>query len=116
MSNLADRQSCPKVFATGIDTDAALVSAIRARLDALNVPHSVIEALAGIPSGYLSKVCAVPPPKRMGAYTMFLILSALGLTVSLSEDPALMEWLGPRYQKRQLGRSHSGNDAEQPAA
>jgi hypothetical protein len=52
----------------------------------------------------LTKVIADPPPKRMGAFTWFLILGALGLDMLLVENPQAMERLRPRLTKRKSKR------------
>jgi hypothetical protein len=50
----------------------------------------------------LTKVIADPPPKRMGAFTWFLILGALGVDMALVENPQAIERLKPRLDKRKL--------------
>jgi hypothetical protein len=81
-----------------------LLKAIRGRVAALDVSHEIIEEIAGIQRGYLSKVTADPPPKRMGAFTWFLILQAIGLDMQLVENPDLTAKLKPRWTKRKVVR------------
>ena len=103
MSSLSDRLTAPRVVATVGDHNQ-LLDVIRRRVEELNVSHEVVEAIAGLQSGYLSKVLADPPPKRMGPFTWFLILGALGLDVQLAENQQAMERLRPRLEKRKLVR------------
>jgi hypothetical protein len=107
LSNLADRLSASSadlVYAV-VDDHNQLLVAIRRRIAELNVSHETVEYLAGLQSGYLSKVIADPPPKRMSPFTQFLILQALGLRVRLEEDPQLIEKLKGRWSKRKLRKS-----------
>jgi hypothetical protein len=90
MSSLSDRLSAPRVVATVADHNQ-LLTAIRRRVEELGLSHETVEHLAGLQSGYLSKVIADPPPERMSPFTQFLILGAVGLRVKLEEDPQLIE-------------------------
>ena len=81
-----------------------LLVAIRQRVEQLDLSHSTVEYLSGLQSGYLSKVVANPPPKRMQPFTWFLILQALGCELQIVENPQLMERLKPRFEKRKLRR------------
>jgi hypothetical protein len=81
-----------------------LLAAIRRRIEELGLSHETVEYLAGLQSGYLSKVIANPPPKRMSPFTQFLILQALGLDMQLVESPQLIEKLKGRWTKRKLTR------------
>jgi hypothetical protein len=105
--NLADRLSASSadlVYAV-VDDHNQLLAAIRRRIEELDVSHETVEHLAGLQSGYLSKVIADPPPKRMSPFTQFLILQALGLRVKLEEDQQLIEKLRSRWSKRKLRKS-----------
>lgn len=106
MSGLQDKLSAPPVspvYATASDHNA-LLAAIRRRIDELELPHQVVEHLAGLQNGYLTKVIANPPPKRASPFTLFLIVQALGLDMQLVENPQVMERLRPRYEKKKLKR------------
>jgi hypothetical protein len=107
LSNLADRLSASSadlVYAV-VDDHNKLLAAIRRRIEELDLSHETVEHLAGLRSGYLSKVIADPPPKRMSPFTQFLILQALGLRVKLEEDQQLIEKLKGRWSKRKLRKS-----------
>jgi hypothetical protein len=103
VSNLEDRLSA-RVVATVSDHNE-LLAAIRRRIEELELSHETVEYLAGLQSGYLSKVIADPPPKRTSPFTQFLILQALGLRVKLEEDPQLIEKIRQRWSKRKLRKS-----------
>jgi hypothetical protein len=107
LSNLAGRLSAPPadfVYAV-VDDHNKLLAAIRRRIEQLGLSHETVEHLAGLQSGYLSKVIADPPPKRMSPFTQFLILQALGLRVKLEEDQQLIEKIRGRWSKRKLRKS-----------
>lgn len=99
-----ERFSAPRIVAV-IGDHNGLLEAIRRRIEELNLSHETVEHLAGLQSGYLSKVIADPPPKRMSPFTQFLILQALGLRVRLEEDPELIEKIRGRWSKRKLRKS-----------
>jgi hypothetical protein len=104
VSNLADRLAAPSPdfgFAV-VDDHNKLLAAIRRRIAELDVSYETVEYLSGIQSGYLSKITAEPPPKRVCPFTWFVVLRALGLRVRLEEDSDLVEKLRPRWTKRKL--------------
>jgi hypothetical protein len=68
--------------------------------------HEVVEALAGIPQGYISKILGTPPMKRVQLFTAFLLIQSLGLRVILEEDQDLAERLKHRWVKRKLARAN----------
>jgi len=93
LSNLADRQSAPRI----VRHSDELLRAIRDRIES-------VEAVAGLQLGYLTKITADPPPKRLQTWTMFLLCEALGLQVTLSVDPYFAERYAHRLDKRRLIR------------
>jgi hypothetical protein len=72
---------------TGIRTYDDLVHALRARAEELGLSRENIDDIAGLPSGYASKILAKKHIKRMGALSLWLILPALGAQLCLIEDP-----------------------------
>jgi hypothetical protein len=56
-----------------------LLQTIRDRVSELGITHETLDAVAGLQSGYASKLLANPPIKRMGAFTQFIVLQALGM-------------------------------------
>ena len=65
-----------------------LVAAVRARRDELNIPHELIDHLAGFQSGYTSKLLAPEPMKGLGPMSLPGLLGALGVALVLVEDSA----------------------------
>ncbi len=63
-----------------------LVAAIRARRDELNIPHELIDHLAGFQSGYTSKLLAPDPMKGLGPMSLPALLGALGAALVLVEE------------------------------
>jgi hypothetical protein len=106
LSNLEDRLSAPRVPIATVSDHNQLLEAIRRRIEALKLNHETVEYLAGLQSGYLSKIIANPPPKRVGPFTYFLILQALGLDMEFVENPQTMERLKSRYEKQKLARKN----------
>jgi hypothetical protein len=100
VSDLESRLSAPCIVRHSND----LLQAIRDRVEALNTTHSAIENLSGLQQGYLTKIIADPPPKRISASIMFLLLQSLGLRVTLSVDPEWKDRYGHRLEKRKLDR------------
>jgi hypothetical protein len=108
MSNLEDRSLAPRVLFSAIANHDALLEAIRKRIEELNISYETLEALAGIQSGYASKFLASPPPKRVTAFTWFLVLQALGMEMQLAENPQLAEKLRERRAKKKLTKKAKG--------
>ena len=83
-----------------IEHSEALLKAIRARITQLELSHEVLDYAAGLPLGYSGKLLANPPVKRMGHFTLFLILQTLGLDIVLVENPEALESLKNRHFHR----------------
>lgn len=75
-------------------------AALRARAEQLGVSRETIDAMAGLPSGYASKVLAPKPMKRIGPTSLPLLVPALGMQLALIEDPAAMQRLAKRRVQR----------------
>jgi hypothetical protein len=91
-----------------IDTD--LIEAIRARRDELGITHETIDAIAGLPSGYCSKLLAPEPMKRLGKISIPAMLGALGVALVLVEDTAQIGLVSPRWTKRKRALSPKPTD------
>jgi hypothetical protein len=83
-----------------IRSQAELLDAIRARRDALNISHETIDGIAGLQSGYTSKLLAPVPIKNLGPMSMGPLLGALGVALVLIEDEALVAKVRGRWIKR----------------
>lgn len=78
---------------TRIEHSEALLKAIRVRVAALGISHEVLDDCAGFAQGYAGKLLADPPIRRLGNLSLFLLLQALGLSIVLVEDDAMLERL-----------------------
>jgi hypothetical protein len=81
-----------------------LVQVIRARRDELDVPHEIIDAIAGLTSGHTSKILCAPPMKHIGPVS-WAILEVLGLRVVIEEDLQALS----RAQRRSAWRTRRQN-------
>jgi hypothetical protein len=77
-----------------------LIEALRARRDSLNISHETIDSIAGLQSGYTSKLLAPKPIKNLGPMSFGSLLGALGLAVVVVEDPAAVVRVEKHWQKR----------------
>lgn len=87
-----------------------MVEALRARCDELQIPHAVVDAIAGLQDGYTSKVLSPKPfnGKGLGPVS-WGILEVLGLRVMLVEDWAGLQRMirRPDWRERRHARSAS---------
>ena len=77
-----------------------LVEALRLRRDELNISHETIDSIAGLQSGYTSKLLAPKPIKNLGPMSFGSILGALGLAVVVVPDAEMVEKIGKHWVKR----------------
>ena len=90
-----------------VEHSEQMLKAIRTRVEELNISHETLDHLAGLQSGYAGKILCNPPIKRMGAFTLFLVLQALGLSVVLVENTDLLKALKSRLIARKKPRFHA---------
>jgi hypothetical protein len=88
-----------------IRTYRALVDALRARRLDLDISFALLDELAGLATGYSTKVLSSVEsrskhPKLLGSMSLAVILGALGVKLVLVEDPAAMEQIKPRLIPR----------------
>ncbi len=77
-----------------------LIAALRARRDALNISHETIDSIAGLQSGYTSKLLAPKPIKNLGPMSFGSLLGALGLAVVVVEDPSQVVRVSKHWEPR----------------
>ena len=65
---------------------ADLVEALRQRRDELDISHETIDAIAGLQSGYASKLLAPRAPRNIGYMSLGDIMGALGVGLQVVED------------------------------
>jgi len=100
MSGVEDRLAAPRI----VHHSDELLQVIRDRISELETTHSSVEAVSGIMSGYLSKVIANPPAKKVGLYVAFLILQTLGLQLHVSVAPDFAKRIAHRLERRRLSK------------
>ena len=90
----------PRVIAGQIVEYGDLMAAVRNRVAELNIHGTRFDAMAGWPEGYLSKLICARPVRRIGLQSMGVLLSTLGVSLQMIENPAgterLKEHLVPR--------------------
>jgi hypothetical protein len=79
---------------------AELVNALRARRDELDISHETIDAIAGLQSGYASKLLAPRAPRNIGYMSLGDIMGALGIGLKVVEDSEQIQRVAGRWQKR----------------
>lgn len=79
---------------------AGLVDALRQRRDELDISHETIDAIAGLQSGYASKLLAPRAPRNIGYMSLGDIMGALGVGLQVVEDDEQVQRVRGRWQKR----------------
>ena len=84
-----------------VEHSEQLLAAIRRRVEELKLSHEVLDDLCTFSPGYASKLLSNPPTKRLGHFTLFLLLQVLALDILLIENPERLEILkNPRHLRR----------------
>jgi hypothetical protein len=84
-----------------VEDSESLLRAIRSRVLELGLTHENLDELIGWAGGYSGKLLNSPPTRRLGHFSLFLLLQALGLSLILVEDNAILERLKNRRIPRQ---------------
>lgn len=74
--------------------------AVRRRRDELNISHETIDQIAGLQSGYTSKLLAPKPLKNFGDMSFGAVLGALAIGIVVVEDPDQKGLVEGRWQPR----------------
>ena len=90
----------PRVIAGQIVEYGDLMAAVRNRVAELNIHGTRFDAMAGWPEGYLSKLICARPVRRIGLQSMGVLLSTLGVSLQMIENPAGTELLKERLVPR----------------
>jgi hypothetical protein len=88
-----------------------LVATLRARRDQLDVPHEILDEIAGLASGHTSKLLAPSRIKYIGDMSWHLF-EVLGLKVVVIEDPAALA----RMRRRSAWRTRRQQQSLGPPA
>jgi hypothetical protein len=104
-----------------IRTYRQLVDALRARRLELDLSFALLDELAGLATGYSTKVLSPAEsrskhPKLLGTMSLAVILGALGCQLELVEDEQAMEQIKPRLipRHRRGAMHHAVHHARQP--
>jgi hypothetical protein len=89
-----------------------LIDEIRARRDELQITHECIDDVAGLSSGYASKLLAPDPIKHLGPMSFEAVLGALGVALVLVEDSAQVARVSPHWTKRKRPQRKSRLEQE----
>lgn len=65
-----------------VSTREQLLQVLRDRRDELNIAHTTIDAISGLPEGYVSKVLAPRPMRNIGPTSLRALLGALALGIA----------------------------------
>jgi hypothetical protein len=80
-----------------------LLRVVRDRRDELDLSHETIDAIAGLQSGYTSKLLSDPPMRGFGEMSLKALLEALGLRIAVAvivEDVDLADRVRARWKPR----------------
>jgi hypothetical protein len=83
-------------------TYAELMHILRERAEELDVSRATIGAVAGLTSGHCEKLMAPQPSKNLGVVTLPLLLGALGLRLTVTEDLAALARVKSRLVPREV--------------
>jgi hypothetical protein len=99
------------VYGSPQDYDALIAVFVR-RAAELGISHAALDDLAGLADGFVSKVFGPSKVKRLGPMSLFVVLPALGLKITLVEDPDALRRYGGRARRRQGRQARMGNFAQ----
>jgi hypothetical protein len=77
-----------------------LIEALRCRARELQLTHETIDSVAGLQSGYTSKLLAPKPIKNLGPMSFESLLGALGVAVVVIDDPEQVKRISMQWTKR----------------
>ncbi|MGA8696570.1 MAG: hypothetical protein WB689_22580, partial [Xanthobacteraceae bacterium] len=89
----------PRVIAD-VNSYEEMIAVLRRRVAELQIKGRAFDAFAGLPDGYLSKLIAERPVRRIGMVSFSPLMNALGLRCLFVEDPEGTERLKSRLKPR----------------
>lgn len=89
-------------IATVNDYDG-LIAALRDRAAAIGYTNDTLDAVTGLPAGYIGKLLGPGLVKKLGPLSFGVLMQALGLRVVLVEDPETMAKVGKLGLIRERG-------------
>jgi hypothetical protein len=75
---------------------------LRRRADELQVSRLNLDALCGLPDGYVAKLLAPQCMKAVGPKSLGALLGVMGCKLVLEEDPATLAQIQGRLKKRSV--------------
>src|SRR5258706_12020068 len=101
-----------------IRTYEDVLRVIRARRDELDVPHEIIDDIAGLAAGHTSKLLCARPMKLLGPIS-WNVLEALGVCLVAIENGAALErsrhnhkWRNRRQDQMLTAHAYPGREPE----
>jgi hypothetical protein len=91
----------------------ALITALRARKEALGWSHKTVDGRTGLSDGYLGKLFGPRPPRNLGPIAFTAVLQTLGLGVAVVEVVPLDE-LRPQAEPRRKAVHATGSSMADP--
>jgi hypothetical protein len=107
---LAEEPAEPRPLAT-VRNYSDLHIALRARVAQLALTHEVLNEETGLPGGYVNKLLAPVPIKRLGPQSLGPLLTALGLKLVVMEDVETLERMSRIPKRLRPGCSSRATDA-----
>ena len=94
-------------------TSDDLRAVMRRRVAELNISLETLDAIAGLPTRYCSKVLRIQPTRGFGQFSLDGLLGALGLMLIVVEDTEALALVQRRLEAAPLQRhDHTGWRAE----
>jgi len=87
----------------------SLVEALKRRAGELEISYSDLDAIAGLPAGFAGKFMGPSSVKRLGPLSLFTVLPALGLKLTLAVDPDALRRYAQRGPRRHGKQARMGN-------
>ena len=87
-----------------VRTTEDLREVFRRRVTELNISLETLDAIAGLPTRYSSKVLGLQPTRRFGQISFEALLGALGLMLLVVEDPEALARVQHRLAAAPLQR------------
>ena len=92
-----------------VRTTDDLREVFRRRVAELNISLETLDAIAGLPTRYSSKVLGLQPTRRFGQFSLDGLLGALGLMLLVVEDAEALARVQRRLEAAPLQRhDHTG--------
>lgn len=91
-----------------------VLDVMRKRRDELGITHETLDAIAGWPAGYASKLLAPEPIKNLGWVSFGLGLGALGIALVVVEDEDQAKQVRSRWIPRERAQRTASIAASMP--